>query len=207
MISSHILVASRFLRTCSQQPTPVARGTTGGYLPQKDGQRPAALKTQAHGNQDSTNMPTGRRSLWSSQNSPIECQSGEVKKEKNQTPPKQFPSFPPEYEVIFWEDSRWTTLLRLESCGVRFGTPKVMRLHGFEGIKRCKCSTLEPIENPTLWRWLYLKKKWLVIFPAGHVSFLEGILLRLRHSLKGSHPKRELVYQNFQQPIFGHYVK
>lgn len=51
------------------------------------------------------------------------------------------------------------------------------------------------------------QKKWLVIFPAGHVSFLEGILLRLRHSLKGSHPKRELVYQNFQQPIFGHYVK
>ena len=160
MISPHILVASRFLRTCSQQPTPVARGTTRGHLPQKDGQRPASLKTQAHGNQDSTNMPTRRRSLWSSENLPIECQSGEVKKEKkkNQTPPKKFPSFPPEYEVIFWEHSRWTTLLRLESYGVRFVTPKVLRLHGFEGIKRCRCSTLEPIENPTLWRWLYLKK-------------------------------------------------
>ena len=82
MISSHILVASRFLRTCSQQPTPVARGTTRGHLPQKDGQRPASLKTQAHGNQDSTNVATRRRSLWSSENLPIECQSAEVKKEK-----------------------------------------------------------------------------------------------------------------------------
>ena len=209
MISPHILVSSRFLRTCSQRPTPVARGTTRGHLPQKDGQRPASLKTQAHGNQDSTNVATRRRSLWSSENLPIECQTAEVKKNKSksnssETVPQlstwiwghflgRFPmNYPPSTRVV------WSSLW--DAQGLE--TPRLWRNQTVQMFDVGTNRKTQPFEDDCI-----SKKKWLVIFPPGHVSFLEGILLlRLRHSLKGSHPKRELVYQNFQQPIFGHYL-